>query len=714
MAERKTKKRTLETDEFNCNVSDDETSSDSDDASFGKITLKQLKERCKTKKRKVSKSADLTPTQDYSNLQLGEDEFDLKKPLSFWKSKLSKNLKVKRKFSKKSVSTSSEFVISVKSEHISSSEESPDCCGELPNPVNVKVEVPGPEYFNCENMNLVADDYTIGCTEQVFLGSVSDEIVEAVESVLETGKPIFFGGEGQTCVVNEVSYDYLEQVDPISFIPSIGREAMEVVNQEKTCQQCSVLPVLDLTKEVCIKNSLSYESSPETTSPTKDQCSDMCNISQNNFCLHEISPPMSHSSRDQVPDMAIDNSLCCMELGYIADSCMFTDDVKEDFPSGPDAGSPSGQISICSSSQKSNQCLNHNEDLVSVEDGSPPTEEKQQSISINADAARNCSSPDNNSVSLGDGSLTTEVKQPLVSTAADAETNCSTTSHPFGSDIELSPSAIKRDHHLKLWHPPGRLLSNRKAISPTSQERLCQAMESVELNGNSAHYKCREELCFGKQTENKVSSAEADFEGAELTINPKGAGQVNRIKLTISPKQTIKKPKNGSPLKGIVKDPRLPRSLPHVSTGCTSIQNCSESAIAFSQRQMQDIDCLATKLMKELKFMKDLVEENLDSEAYPTTSLKYHEVKTAIKNATKLQETSRKWLSMMARDCSRFCKIMRLTEKGTAAPESALHKERKKITFADEAGGMLCHVKFFEDGMASQEPESDNQEIQVK
>lgn len=45
-----------------------------------------------------------------------------------------------------------------------------------------------------------------------------------------------------------------------------------------------------------------------------------------------------------------------------------------------------------------------------------------------------------------------------------------------------------------------------------------------------------------------------------------------------------------------------------------------------------------------------------------------------------------------------------------------LNKERKKITFADEAGEKLCHVKFFENEMISSlgtEP-SPNQELLVK
>lgn len=36
----------------------------------------------------------------------------------------------------------------------------------------------------------------------------------------------------------------------------------------------------------------------------------------------------------------------------------------------------------------------------------------------------------------------------------------------------------------------------------------------------------------------------------------------------------------------------------------------------------------------------------------------YWQTRRAIKNATRLEESTGRWLSMMARDCNRFCKIM--------------------------------------------------------
>lgn len=56
----------------------------------------------------------------------------------------------------------------------------------------------------------------------------------------------------------------------------------------------------------------------------------------------------------------------------------------------------------------------------------------------------------------------------------------------------------------------------------------------------------------------------------------------------------------------------------------------------------------------------------------------------------------------------------RLTEDGSATTENVIHKEKKKISFADEAGGMLCHVNFFEKGMALGETNSESQKLQAK
>jgi len=44
--------------------------------------------------------------------------------------------------------------------------------------------------------------------------------------------------------------------------------------------------------------------------------------------------------------------------------------------------------------------------------------------------------------------------------------------------------------------------------------------------------------------------------------------------------------------------------------------------------------------------------------------------------------------------------LQKLTDDGPSPqkpPQEVVRKERKKIAFADEAGGKLCQVKFYED-----------------
>lgn len=77
----------------------------------------------------------------------------------------------------------------------------------------------------------------------------------------------------------------------------------------------------------------------------------------------------------------------------------------------------------------------------------------------------------------------------------------------------------------------------------------------------------------------------------------------------------LKKPKDndkrGSHHKGRLKGKKSSNSLPRLSSGCKSIQACSESAVVFMQRQMRDMKSVAGKLMDELKCMRKIVEEKM-------------------------------------------------------------------------------------------------------
>jgi hypothetical protein len=104
-----------------------------------------------------------------------------------------------------------------------------------------------------------------------------------------------------------------------------------------------------------------------------------------------------------------------------------------------------------------------------------------------------------------------------------------------------------------------------------------------------------------------------------------GLNDITRTQVTSSPKKIRVIPpkpcKSSSNVKGVSKNRNSSRSATHV--GCSTLQNCSKSAIAFSKQQMQDAECLAMKLTKELKSMKDIVDDMLRSEFCLNTSLRY-------------------------------------------------------------------------------------------
>ncbi|GKB26706.1 hypothetical protein Tco_0866107 [Tanacetum coccineum] len=286
--------------------------------------------------------------------------------------------------------------------------------------------------------------------------------------------------------------------------------------------------------------------------------------------------------------------------------------------------------------------------------------------------------------------------------------------HNHQTDVTIEAAEIRNSDCIETRQPE-RLPSTRKAISPNSQEKLCQSMKSTELPDDMDLFKCKEKLYFGEPAENTFSS-KSDVSDNKPSVHLQRATPIVQNRVYISPRQLLQRPKickKGSPPisvapKSCLDGPRQCRSLPRLSTGCTSIQGCSQNAIAFSQRQMQDIESLASKLITELNSMRVIAEEKMLYEAYRSPSAKNEadEVKSAIKSATKTEETAKKWLSMMSRDCNRFCKIMKLNEdKNTfasadTAPESTtvekpVQRERKKISFADEAGGTLCDIKVF-------------------
>ncbi|GMJ15394.1 hypothetical protein HRI_005208600 [Hibiscus trionum] len=728
-----------ETFDSNCKSDGDERIHDLDDLGFGNMTLKQIKKRCKKRKRKCSIFVGLnketmetcsSEKHELPNILHEDGECDLEEPLINLKSKLSKKIKCK-KTSRKNVSALAPNAMSLtKSKQV-------HCDEDLMQPNEhllalVEVEVPEPGYSECQTIFSVTSVSDFSCSKQVHstvtvsndvaevpnptnepqydsLNEVSCEysrnlelksdmrvsswdivkvdspeiatyeysdllefkkknyiayplsydvssesmsltkdsnnysLIEVPESAiacgLETSSTLYPVEDPLCSVSNGVSCEYLEDVIPKFGAGSSGWEIVKVDSPEMISYHCSGLQELGQERyAVC---ALPYDISPESMPPTKD-CSADLNSFKSHSSEHEMAWQTSSHDRTEAPEMGSDDSLQCLENINEGSACS-NESSGAGWPLNSGI-SPSSDDGLYWSSS----CLNPVRKSVPVSGHSPSAGKQSHSVATDDDAS----------------------DKPMTSPG-----------HP---DFH---QRMQQQQHSE------RLPSSRKTISPTSQERLCRAMELTGLD-EDGHQQCRGKLYFGKQTNHRILRAQ-------------GLDQFGRDGATIKPKpfmRKVKQDKRGSPTKGILKVTHLSGSVPQVSSSCTTAQRCSQSAIAFTQRQMRDIESLATKLTTELKSMKDIVMGKLHSEleASAATVIKENanEVRIAVESATKAEETARKWLSMMARDCNRFCKIMKSTEDTTAASERVIQKERK-ITFADEAGGKLCHVKIFKDDMGA-------------
>ncbi|OVA04529.1 hypothetical protein BVC80_1715g47 [Macleaya cordata] len=754
------------------------TRSDCEDLSGSDMTLRELKRRCKAKRVKLPKSNDLTNhdietcSSPDGNVQPNGDDSDLEISISSLKSKLSKKPKSKRKCIRKRVFTSPESaaspkafaeqispspqesiqtitdiheVVTVKSEPFepdcnvvciadvstcisyldkdfggemshevhsrvnggklgagestSLTEESPSCVvNEIPfetleigelgtgestclaeeSPSCVVNEVP---FENLEIGELGTGDST-SLTEESPSCAVNDVPFESLEiGEYGTGESTSLTEESPSCVVNEVPLEYLEIGEPLS-LPVSDAEIVEGITEVELSQLISQeslsSPVFEPMREGNIADPISLCSPPTEAVPaTMDPDSEIYRSCKDYSCLQGISCLMDNGTVTQMSEMSIDDNLGCNGQSNGGDGCdsemIGEGDSKEDTPpSFEDHVNNSGNVYI--SSHNSNSCFSLQTGSDSVDHFAPTVETVEMYSSLATD-------------------------EPVSGVVGAVDFSSETS--PDATNRLSVMEALENHHGPQLEYPPKRLFSTRKAISPSSQAKLRHAVDADELYDNIEH---------------SSIIAGLGLEGAKVTISPDRVLKKRKIV------------KNGSSQlvpKGILKAPNVSFLIPRDGTECASIHTCAQKAVAFSQRQMHDIEGLAMKLMRQLKSMKEIVEETLLAETLLTdscssTHLKctVDKVRMATENASEAEETTRRWLSMMSKDCNRFCKIMRSTEKKAAASAAAgfsheVHKERRKITFADEAGGILCQVKVFEDHSASllaPESEKVNQE----
>ncbi|MBA0555946.1 hypothetical protein Golob_026091 [Gossypium lobatum] len=718
-----------ETEDFDCN---------SDDFGLDNVVLKWIKDRCETKKRKRFNFVGLNKEtlETCSSVKLESPNFqhngdihdELEDPLIGWKSALFKNIK-------------------------SSDEDLLELNRDWPAPIDVKVEVPESETANVNilktnvpypttepqycSLNEVSYEYTedsetrldvglSGCEtkepQYCSLNEVSYEYMEDSKTRLDVGLSGCETKEPQYCSLNEVSYEYRENFET-KF--DVGVSSWEIV-QVHSPESNAYFGLSGYRKEDYTIHPLSYDVSSEPMSPIKDYSCDVCDSCQNESPKPEMPWQTSRDSlililetniaSDTETGVSLYPIKCSVSNGVSYES---TEDVA---PKSGASFSSCETVKVDSPEMISYLCSDLQEfgkdsynvdpltytvpsELVSptkdhctdLHDSFNSSEHKMSSQTSNRGRAEmpemdtdncfQCLETNNEDSACSFESRSTHywssntrniVVSPFTDNGLYWSSSC--LKHEKHSGIvsadsssskkqPQSPSLIARNyfdasgkplaspapqdyHQMKHQDSAERVLSGRKAISPTSRERLCRAMRLTGLDENECH---------------------------RLDHIWKGG-------VAIKPTSTMRKAKQDkkeSPMKGSLKGTYPPQCR-------------SQSVIAFTQRQMQDFQSLAMKLTTELKSMKNLVKGKFQSESEASVATSANEnadeVRVAIENATRAEEYARRWLSILTRDCNRFCKIMSLTEDNTAASDRVIKKERK-VSFADEAGGMPMYFK---------------------
>ncbi|CAF2112301.1 hypothetical protein Bca52824_077467 [Brassica carinata] len=303
------------------------------------------------------------------------------------------------------------------------------------------------------------------------------------------------------------------------------------------------------------------------------------------------------------------------------------------------------------------------------------------------------SAPDDSTVSLEEDYQPERLQQFSSSGNVVDEAGDHKSSQLFQAPTDEAKTAEESDsiQQQELHSQPEKLLSGRKTLSPTSQAKLCKAMEHSDSSEKMCK-KSKGKLYFSSHNSHRILKAH-------------GLDSIDRVEVVPNPKQAIRKANNNTRQpqyqratnKFSRRDTQAAKTQPF-STGRTSLQGCTQKAIAFSQGQMRDFQYITAKLTKELKSMRQITKRCLLAESNPSImpECNLDEVKTLIGKAEKTEESSKKWLSMIERDCNRFCKLMGMVKEDSPATENIIVQKKKKIKFADDAGGDLCHVKVFE------------------
>lgn len=194
------------------------------------------------------------------------------------------------------------------------------------------------DYSRCQSGICVIDDSSTGNGQVGCRGVQTGEICRSVDCEFVNRKSISFAEKNGICVLNEVSYGHIEDVDNEIY----SKELCRGVQTGEICQSVDC--------EFVNRESISF-------------------AEKFGICV------LNEVFYDHIEH--VDNELCSKKLSYMSGFSNFNN---------------------CGLSLYSNPCLSHDNGLIYEENDSPTTEETQNLISTITNEARNCFNPNNNSL----------------------------------------------------------------------------------------------------------------------------------------------------------------------------------------------------------------------------------------------------------------------------------------------------------------------------
>lgn len=280
-----------------------------DDLGFGDdTTVKQLKERCKAKKRKHSEYLDLSREtavkQEYANVETEEDECDIVEPLGSWKSKLAEEMAKSECFRKRVLAPRSSSSIIISDEDIPSHQDFLQPIGSLSTSKDIKKEILEFDCSDCEHNSPLICDNQVGP-----FGILPNEMPEiAPKCVLGTQ------AEGpQICVVDDVYYEYMDNCssESVHTVTASCEDTKKVDDPEIISHNLSVS---ESKEEEYVAHAICDEFCQELISSTNGRSFGIHHDPQSFSVNHEMQCQINRDLPVQVANLTTDNFNHFMEL----------------------------------------------------------------------------------------------------------------------------------------------------------------------------------------------------------------------------------------------------------------------------------------------------------------------------------------------------------------------------------------------------------------